>query len=183
MLLTVCELYFLHLILNNQSEKQNKGLLKTITGKQYNLLRKIACCILDETIVLSTSELRKLQRYKNIIRKLAAKKASGNNLSNNLILIKQLAQIAIKEYEICTKSYSPTIRRVGKNKKQNIKTSSRNRNSFKRSKTERDQKQEDSTENESSSSEDNNSSTEESKESEESEEEDSQEENTSEQTD
>ena len=134
MLLTESELYFLHLILHNESDIQNKFILKKITSKQYKLLKQIACFILDETITLSTYEFTSLKQFKNIIRKLGTgKRISGNILSKYLKLIKVLAEITINKYEICTKGSSNTCRRMGKNKKQNIKRSGENRNSSKRS--------------------------------------------------
>ena len=115
MILTKEELSFLQLIVH-ENKIESKFALENITEKLYSLLSQLCHFILNETIPLTSREFNKLKAGKNIIRKLGSDECvSALSLSKNLAIVKEIAKIGIKKYEVCSKSSSGSKRRMGEN--------------------------------------------------------------------
>ena len=118
--------HFLQLLAKGTNRKQNTSILKFIDKQQYNIIKEIACNILNEVIPLNTKQFNSLHRHKTFIRNLSKGKASKTQLVKNYLVVSQIIQIAL-DHELHAKVSSGSSRRVGKSKRQKLqgyKTSS-----------------------------------------------------------
>ena len=110
------EIHFLSLVLSGENENQINALIKEISNKQYQLLKKIAKTILKGKYKLTDKEFRNLSNCKKFIRDLAQGKSSIQSLKKNVRQLKEIIAIYFKNNEICGQVCFNSNRRMEKGK-------------------------------------------------------------------
>ena len=115
--MNVIDLYFFLLLVNCTNKNQKKPVVKSISSSQYKKLKDITFKILNETIPVDRTQLRKLSKHKRFIRKLGSnKKVSGQVLGKNYSVVIDIIQIGLQHNEISSEVCISSKRRMGKNK-------------------------------------------------------------------
>ena len=115
--MNVTDKYFFLLLVNSTNKNQKVAVLKSINSSQYKILKDITWKILNEIIPINNTELRKLSKHKNFIRKLGSnKKVSGQVLGKNYSIVIEIIKIGIQNNEIPSKICASSKRRMGKTK-------------------------------------------------------------------
>ena len=115
--MNVIDKYFFLLLVNSTNKNQKVAVLKSINSSQYKILKEITWKILNEIIPINNSELRKLSKHKNFIRKLGSnKKVSAQVLGKNYSIVIEIIRIGIQNNEIPSKICASSKRRMGKTK-------------------------------------------------------------------
>lgn len=89
----VNDIHFINYFAFSANSRQSKNLIEQISPKQISDLRKICQNIVKGKIKLSHAEIRKLQKYKTFIRKIAYSKVNKSVLLKNLNGLKVLMKI------------------------------------------------------------------------------------------
>ena len=115
--MNVIDKYFFLLLVNSTNKNQKVAVLKSINSSQYKILKDITWKILNQVIPINNTQLRKLSKHKNFIRKLgSSKKVSGKVLGKNYCIVIEIIQIGIQHNEISSKICVSSKRRMGKTK-------------------------------------------------------------------
>lgn len=108
---------FFDFLIKNSDKKQNIQLIKFITKQQLKSLKVIATQILNQTIIISKSEYKKLVKSKSFIRKLGVGKVTTNNLIKNYNIVLEIIKIGLKYYETNAKTCFNSNRKLEQNKR------------------------------------------------------------------
>ena len=115
--MNVIDKYFFLLLVNSTNKNQKVAVLKSINSSQYKILKDITWKILNQVIPINNTQLRKLSKYKNFIRKLgSSKKVSAQVLGKNYCIVIEIIRIGIQHNEISSKICVSSKRRMGKTK-------------------------------------------------------------------
>ena len=115
--MNVIDKYFFLLLVNSTNKNQKIAILKTINSSQYKILKDITFKILNEIIPINKTQLKKLSKHKNFIRKLGSnKKVSGQILGKNYSIVIEIIRIGLEYNEVSSKVCTSSKRRMGKNK-------------------------------------------------------------------
>ena len=116
---------------NSKNGKQIEAILKTLTRKQKYKIQRFIKNILYGKILLTDAEYRKLSKHKTLIRNLSSSKYfSIKYLKKNYNVFNDIISIMLKKdnNESNTKNDISTIRRMGKETKNDKKSRCNNRN-------------------------------------------------------